>query len=302
MAIVRRSRYGDQTTHENRDGRRTRKFTQVWDVELESSDPDPISGLEVQRLPGLPIPGFSTYSPRPGRFVPFAICRSSSPQPMQGNRRFWKVTKTFELIGTDDEDKGEDEDPISLAPKVEPFVELTDYVIYKDFDNRDVVDPFNDLFAEPVRAPIPLKGVLVTRYVKSFDENTLADWLQTTNETAWRGQSEDAWCITEVTGQEVQFGNFTIGQLQFKIVSHPVEISVSLNGAAPANHRVGWLSVRAARSTTFIDSNGKRQTHRLEGAGSPPSMTWVNKDGEATDTPYFQAFRIRRQKNFNLII
>ncbi len=249
----------------------------------------------------MPIPGWSTYSPKPGFVIPFAICRTVSPVALPGNRRRWQVTCTFEISGSDDEEKPEDADPQSLAPQIEPFTETGEAVMLEDYDGTKILDPFGDLFAEPMRVPIPLKGVTVTRYVTSYDEHTLGDWLQTTNDATWRTQPKDAWCVTAITGQQVQFGNFTIGQLTLTILSNPLELKVSLDGAAAVKRRIGWLGIRAARSTKFKDADDKIQINRNENSGSPPLLTWVDKDGKKSNEPYFQAFRIRRQKNFNAI-
>ncbi|TWU19568.1 hypothetical protein [Allorhodopirellula heiligendammensis] len=301
MAIIRPARYGDQTTTEMRDGKVTKKFTQVLDVELEATDPDPISGLEVTQLNNAPRPGFSVYVPRPGLVVPFATCRTVTPAPVQGNRRRWTLTCTFEKNGNDDEPKPDSSDPNSLLPIVEPFSETGEAVMLEDFDGTKILDPFGDLFDEPMRVPIPIDGVKVTRYVPTYDESTLSNWLETTNKTEWRNQPEDAWCVTAITGQPIQFGNFTIGQINLTIKAHPLELKVSLKGAAPKLHRIGWLGVRAARSTTFLDDDGKRQTNRADGGANPPLATWVDKDGKKSEEPYFQAFRVRRQREFSAI-
>lgn len=305
MARIRRSRTGNTTTSEYRDGQHTKKFTQQWLVELDDGDPDPISGIEVQNLPGLPRPGWSIYSPRDGYVIPFAICRSSSPIPNPKNLRLWTVTCTFELKGASasEEPKPDDSDPNDLSPKVEPFVNSAEFPLLEDFDGTKILDPFGDLFQEPVKAPVPMKGVNVTRYVRDFDENTLAHWLQTTNSGTWRNEPEDAWCITSVSGQEIQFGRFTIGQLQFKIEHNPLELTVKLKSdSEPKKRRVGWLAVRAARSTTIINADGERIVNRLDKSGSPPKLTWVDKDGNKSDEPYYQAFRKRRQRNFSEIV
>lgn len=301
MAIIRHARYGHSTSAEYREGKMHKKLTLVYDVQLESTDPDPISGYEVQRLRGLPIPGFSVCSPRPGWVVPFTICKTSTPTPSANNLRHWKVTCTYESAG-DEEAQPDTADPASLAPKIEPFVQSSEAVMNVDYEGKKIVDPFEDLFAEPMRAPIALRGVKVVRYVTGFNENTLADWLHVTNNASWRNQPEDAWCVTDVTGQEVQFGKFTIGQLTFTILSNPLELTIALGSAAPALHRIGWLGIRAARSTTYIDSNGDRVVNRLTTSGSPPMLTWVDKDGNKSEEPYYQAFRIRKQKNFSEIV
>ncbi|TWT91385.1 hypothetical protein [Neorhodopirellula pilleata] len=303
MAKVKHARYGDRTSSESdKDGKSTRKFTGVWDVHLDSNDPDPISGFEVLRIPGVPIPGYSVYSPRPGFVVPFTICRSATPNPVQGSRRYWQVACTFEMIGSKEQkEQPQSADPFSLAPTVEPFVETTDHVMWYDYDGNEIVDVFGDLYAEPVRAPITLKGVTVNRYVSSYDEHTLGNWLNATNDDDWRGQPEDAWMIRSVKGQEVEFGTYTIGQLTFEILSHPVEFKVSMGGAAPKKHRTGWLAVRAARSNTFLDTEGDRVPFRREKAGSPVSMTWLDMDGHPSEEMLFHAFRTRPQKDFDEI-
>lgn len=302
MAIVKPSRYGSSHSVEVRDQRTTQKFTQVWQVELEPSDPPLMSDAEIVRLPGLPTAGISTFRPRPGLVVPYCLCRSVAPKPRQGSLRLWDVVCQFELAGAAQQDAApDDQTPIDLTPRIEPFVETLEQVVYKDWDGKDILDPFKRLWDQPVKVPVPIKGLRLTRYVQTFNEDTLAYWIETTNKTAWRNEPEDAWRIRAVAGKEVEFGNFRIGQLQFEMVSSPLELNVQVGTAAPAVRRVGWLELRAARSVKFLNTANKIEINTVERNGDP-EPTWVDKDGKRSSVPYFFAYRTRRQRNFNLIV
>lgn len=301
MARIYRSRYGNAHSVEVRDQQTTQKFTQVWTVELEDSDGPLLTEPEIVRLNGLPVAGFSTYRPQDGMVVPFALCKSVSPKP-RGSLRLWDVVCQFELIGANQQDpEPDDQTPTDLAPRIEPFVESMEQVVYKDWDAKDILDPFKRLWDQPVKIPIPLSGVRVTRYVASFNEQTLAYWLETTNESTWRTQPEDAWRIRSVTGKEVEFGRYRIGQLQFEMLSNPLELSVQIGSAAPAVRRIGWLELRAARSVKYLNDANKFELNRIERNGDP-EPTWIDKDGKKSANPYFFAYRNRRQRNFNLIV
>jgi hypothetical protein len=302
LVRVYRSRYGNSHTVEVRDQQTTQKFTQTWTVELEDSDGPLLTEPEIVRMPGLPVAGFSTYRPRNGFVVPFALCRSVTPKPRGTSMRLWDVVCNFELTGAEQQNaEPDDQTPTDLRPRIEPFVESIDQVAYKDWDGKDILDPFKRLWDQPVKVPIPLSGVRVTRYVSAFNEQTLAYWLETTNETTWRQQPEDAWRIRAVEGKEVEFGPYHIGQLKFEIVSNPLELSVQIGTAAPAVHRIGWLELRAARSIKFKNAANKMEINRIEREGDP-EPTWIDKDGKKSADPYFFAYRTRRQRNFNQIV
>lgn len=296
-----RSRTGHSHSIEVKDQKTTQKYTQSWTVELEDSDPPLLTDCEIATLPGLPRAGRSTYKPRNGLVVPFAICQSVSPKPINGSLRLWNVICQFELQGGDQQQpQPDDVTPISLQPRIEPFVESLDQVAYKDFDGNDIVDPFKQLWDEPVRLSIPLAGVRLTRFVPTYDETTLAYWMKTTNAATWRGQPEDAWFIRSVTGKEVEVGNFTLGQLQFEILSNPIELNVQMGTAAPKVRRVGWLEVRAGRSVRYKNAEDKVEMNRVQ-RGGPPVPTWIDKDGKKSATPYFFAYRKNRQRDFSQI-
>lgn len=296
-----RSRTGHSHTIEVKDQKTTQKYTQSWTVELEDSDPPLLTDAEVAMLPGIPRAGRSTYRPRNGLVVPFAICQSVAPKPINGSLRLWNVVCQFELSGADQEEpRPEDTSPLDLRPRVEPFVESMEQVAYKDFDGNQIVDPFKQLWSEPVKLAIPLAGVRLTRFVPSYDESTLANWIKTTNSAPWRGQPEDAWLIRNVTGKEVEVGNFVLGQLQFEMLSNPIELNVQMGTAAPRVRRVGWLDVRAGRSVRYKNAQDKIEINR-DPRGGPPVPTWVDKDGKKSSTPYFFAYRRHRQANFSQI-
>ena len=306
MANVRRSRKGDSHTVTFNDGKLTQRYNQTLIVELDTNDPDPITGDQVRVLPGVPKPGLSTYSPRDGRVIPFCVCKSVTPTPDPNSRRLWYARCTFELEGSADDDQDDSGDPTSLDAKVEPFCDETEAIMLVDWDGKKILNPFDDLFDEPVMAPIPLPGVRVTRYLASYDENTLAYWKHTTNTAEWRNKPADAWTVRNVTGSMVQYGNNTIGQLVFDIVANPLEMELpNADGSAGVEtRRYGWLEVRAARSFEHIvniGGNAERVIHRLK-KGGPPRMTWLDKDGNKSDDPNYQAFRNRRQRDFEIIL
>ncbi|MGV3483710.1 MAG: hypothetical protein ACO1RT_04760 [Planctomycetaceae bacterium] len=291
------------TSELQKEGKVVQRYSQQWVVELDDSDPDPISGPEIAAMAGIPRPGRSTYSPRPGLVVPFAICKSVTPKADSGTRRRWTVMATFERIGSEQQDPQNDSfDPANFAPKIEPFTTDIELPMFIDFDNKVICDPFEQLFDTPVMAKLALPGVRVTRYVDSFDENTLASWKHTTNETTWRGKPKDSWCVQNVTGQEVQIGNFTRGQLQFEISSNDLELKVD-----GVNTRVGWMDTRALLSSVYKDASGKLQDFRIDGT-TTATLRWVDKNGnrspivDGRQTPQFLAFRNRKRKNFNLIV
>ena len=306
MATIRTARSGDTHTVSYADGKRTHRYNQTVIVELDSGDPDPITGVEVRNMAGVPKPGLSLYSPRAGRVLPFCICKSVTPTPDPKSRRLWRVKCTFELFGDEEEDKDETEDPLNLNPKIEPFCESGEAIMLKDWDDKIIKDPFGDLFDDPVMAPIPLAGVRVKRYVAGYDETTLAYWTHVTNDAPWRNQPIDAWHCRKVTGQEVQYGPTTIGQLTFDIVSNPLEMELPKADGSPGTEvrRYGWLDVRALRSYKHIvDDNGTaiERINRVKRDG-PPKQVWVDKDGNKVDDPYFFDFRKMRQRDFEQIV
>jgi hypothetical protein len=293
--MVRVYRASDETCRiEFRDNKTTMRYTHAWKVELEQGDP-PYSAPEILALRGVPKPGRTTYRPRDGVIIPFAICRSVSPKKEGEGRRLWTVTCEFEKEGPEEETQDEN-DPMSLAPKIEPFCDGMEFPILKDFDDRVIVDPFGSKFADPVLASIPLAGVRVTRYLPAYNEQTLAFWKFTTNEGTWRGQPEDAWYIRDVTGKEVEFGDFTIGQLTFDIVSNPLELQIGT-----ATRRIGWLATRLLEFTQFKNEAGKLEDFRLDGSGSLTTGN-VNLDGTKATSQKFDAFRKCRQRDFNIIV
>jgi hypothetical protein len=294
--MVRVFRGNDETCRvEFRDNKTIKRYTHPWKVELGPDDPR-YSAPEILALRGVPKPGRTTYRPRDGVIIPFAICRSVSPKKEGSGRALWTITCEFEKEGPEDETK-DDNDPMSLAPKIEPFCDGMEFMILKDFDNVLIVDPFKRKFAEPVLASIPLAGVRVTRYVSSYDEQTLAFWKYTTNNGTWRGQPEDSWYIRDVTGKEVEFGDFTIGQLTFDIVSNPLELQIGTQ-----NRRIGWLATRLLESEKYKDATtNEEQWFRNNGDGSPTVQN-IDKDGKPSTTQQFVAFRKCRQRDFNLIV
>ena len=302
MARIRRDRYGDNATSDYSKGKVTQKFTQTLIVELDKDDPDPITPAEILALRGIPIPGYTTYSPRDGLVVPFAMCKSVAPKPDPKSRRLWRVVAKYELSGTEPGEPQSDElDPNDLAPKVEPFTTDIELPMLKDFDDKVILDPFDQYFDTPVMAKLALPGVRVTRYVDGFDENTLATWKHTTNDEEWRGQPEDTWCIQNVTGQEVQFGNFTLGQLQFEISANTLELAIDGETV-----RVGWMDARALLSNRYY-KDGELHDYRAN-EGLSISKTFIDKDGnlspevDGVRKAQFVAFRNRRQRDFSLIM
>lgn len=296
------ARQGHAHSIEYQDQKTTQRYTQVWMVELGDSDPPLMTECEVASLPGLPRAGWSTYRPRSGLVVPFAVCQSVTPKPLDRSLRLWQVVCQFELSGADQEEPVPDDmSPIDLRPRIEPFVESAEQVVYKDWDGTPILDPFNRLWDQPVKIMVPLPGVRVTRYVPTYDEADLAYWLQTTNLTPWRMQPADAWCIRSVSGSEVEVGNFRLGQLQFEIVSNPLELEVSIGGESPALRRIGWLDVRAARSVRYLNDDGQVELNTVNRIGEPES-TWIDKDGKRSSVPYYFAYRKRVQRDFNQIV
>jgi hypothetical protein len=280
---------------EFRDNKTTKRYTHPWKVALDPDDP-PLSAPEILMLPGVPKPGRTTYRPRNGIIIPFAICRSVSPKKDGDGRKLWTVMCEFEKEGPEDETK-DDNDPMSLAPKIEPFCDGMEFPIMKDFDDILIVDPFKRKFAEPVLASIPLAGVRVTRYVPSYDEQTLAFWKFCTNDSEWRGQPEDSWYIRDVTGKEVEFGDFTIGQLTFDIVSNPLELQIGTE-----TRRIGWQATRLLESEKYKDpTTGDEQWFRNKGDGSPTVQN-IDSEGHPTNEQTFVAFRKCRQRDFNQIV
>lgn len=233
--------------------------------------------------------------------VPFAVCNSVTPSP-NGSLRKWKVVCQFNLDGADPQQpQPDDVSPVDLRPRVEPYVEAGEVVIYKDFTGKYIVDPFKKLWDQPVKAPIPLSGVRVTKYVQGYNENTLAYWLHTTNLNTWRGKDEDAWAVKSVVGKEVEVGKFKLAQLQFEILSNPTQLTVQIGDADPAMHFVGWMELRAARSIKYLNSSEQIEVNRIARNGEPEPV-WVDKDGHKSDVPYFFAYRTRPQRNFNDIV
>lgn len=292
MATVRIGRE-ESATSELRDGKVIKKYTQPVIVELDDDDP-PYSAAEILYLAGVPRPGVTTYRPRPGVIIPFAICKSVRPKSK--SRKLWELTVEYEQ-GGDDEPIEEDEDPesyLDLSPKFEPFTDRTEIPLVKDWDNKDIVDPLGDLFETPTMAAVPLAGVRVTRYVAGYDENTLASWECCTNSEPWRGQPADAWFIKSVTGRAVDVGGFALGQLTFEIVSSPLELTID-----GSTRRVGWLEVKALQSEDFKDGTGKRVTNR--NAVGTIRKTKINKDGEKATETIYAVFRKYRQRNFSAI-
>ena len=302
MAIVRRGR-ASSATAESRDGGITLKFRQPYLIELGPSDPDPISDAEVMVLPGVPVPGRTILQPRPGFVVPFAICQTIAPSP-RTSRRLWDLVATFELSGSEDSNPVHSAtDPTSLAPRIEPFTSDIELPLVRDFSDVPIVDPFGDLFETPVMAPIPLPGIRVTRYVDEFDENTLATWKHATNHEPWRGQPADTWCITEVTGREVEWDGLTFGQLQFDISANELELPIedSEHPGSFETTRVGWMDARLLRSTDYLDEStpAVRRVNLVDGS---PRSIYIDRFGKRSEEPRFVAFRNRRQRDFSAIL
>ena len=299
MATARRGRYGDTAVAEYKKDKIVQRYTQPWIVELDGSDPDPISAADILSVPGLPRARWSTYSPRPGFVIPFAVCKTVTPKPDPKSRRLWRVNTTFELSGSEQEEPQSDESaPLDLTPRVEPFTSEIQIPMMRDFDDKVVADPFGQLYDTPVMAQLSLPGVRVTRYVDSFDENTLAQWEFTTNDAPWRGKPIDAWCIQKATGQYVQFGEGEVGQLTFNISANPLELEIE---GEP--QRIGWHDTRALLSSTYLDDIGEMQEFRLN--GTTPTKGWINPDGTAsTSTPpeQFAVFRNRERRDFSAIV
>lgn len=309
MARVRPQRTGDGATITSRDNVVTQTYDQTYIVQL---DPDEahFSNAQVAILPGVPRPGRSMYSPAPGLIIPFCLCESVRPQSTR-NRNVRTVVAKFMLEGSEpQEPTDESTDPLSLAPRVESFCESTETIMVEDYDGRQIVDPFGDFYEDPVLTEIPLPGVRLTRYVQDFDEQTLAYWKHTTNDSEWRGQPEDAWMIREVTGDRVQHGNFEVGRLQFTIVSHPLEIEYRRDGQQNrVRRRYGWQEIRAAQSSRFAAADGS--IHTFHDASGSPKKLWLKHDtgrpnfAEGAMAPDFETvpeydiYRIRRQRDFS---
>jgi hypothetical protein len=285
------TRIGRQATGsiEYKDNKITKRFSQPYVVELSDDEPE-YSGAEIVYAVGLPRPGRTTYSPRPGIVIPFAICTRLTPKFK--SKKLWEVLADFEYTGDDDEESKEEDDFPNLAPKIEPFTDSIQVPIYRDWDGLEIVDPLGDLFEQPTLADIALPGVRVTRYVDSFDENTLAAWKWRTNATAWRGQPEDAWLCREATGQEVEVGPFTLGQITLEFVSNPLELLVN-----EEMRRVGWLDVRKLESEDFLTEEGKRLTNR-NNVGTI-RRTKIDADGQLAEETQYLLFRKFRQAEFN---
>jgi hypothetical protein len=295
MARVRVGRGETASIDVSTDGKLTKRYTQQITVELEEHDP-PYTAAEIPYLSGMPRAGRTTYRPRPGIVIPFAICRSVKPKPRGDSRRLWDVTVDYSYEGNEDEEQSEESDFISLAPKFEPFTDSIDVAILKDWDGKDIVDPLGELFDSPTMTPIPLAGVKVTRYVPEYDENTLASWLFCTNDGPWRGQPEDAWLIRSVTGAEVEVGAMTLGQITFEIVSNPLELEIE-----GQTKRVGWLETKMLLSEDFKTNAtpAKRETNRND--VGMIRRTKIDKDGKKTTDTKFLAFRKYRQRAFGAI-
>lgn len=307
MATIRRGR-GPSMTAEERDGKIVNKYRQPLIIELDSNDPDPISEAEVLALAGMPRPGYTMYSPRSGLVVPFAMCKSVAPKPRSKSHRIWDAIATYELSGSEQEDPEPDNtDPDNLEPKIEFFTSDTEVPLLKDFDDQVIADPFGDLYETPVMAPIALPGIRVTRYVASFDENTLAFWKHTTNDDTWRGEPAGTWCVTNVTGREVQFGEQVLGQLQFDIQANTLELPIEDKNSpgTMVTTRVGWMDSRILRASYFFDDAGKKKIEAVMGA---VSTHFIDRFGKKTtgatvvDRARFIAYRNRRQRDFKQII
>jgi hypothetical protein len=269
----------------------SQKYPVTYQVLYEDSDPIPVPS-QVLREPQLPKVNVSIYSPRPGKLIPFCYCRRKSVKCDGKNLRLWTVTTEFSTDGeTEQEEKNDTEDPLSLAPRIEPFVESMDSIDrQEDIDGKKLQNPLGELWSDPIVFPTPLAGVRVTRYVSGYDESVLASWLWATNSSPWRGKPEDAWRIRSVVGAKVNWNGTEIGELTFEIVEHPLEYD---------GKRVGWFGARQLRGSRYKDGT---ETKIFKDKGVIVEK-FLNEDGteNTTGDPKYLFYRTSLQKDFTLI-
>jgi hypothetical protein len=143
-------------------------------------------------------------------YVPYFVCRSKTIKRNPKKRNWFTVQCDFSFDGEKGEEPKEEETALtSVAPKVEPSIEETEFVLYKDYTPapdgpRAVLTPNGNFWSEPLVVKLPVLVLKITQYEASITYDQMLERSLKCNQEEYRTQPRYQWITGPVVATEVE--------------------------------------------------------------------------------------------------